>query len=152
MPENASGPDREVVAFGRTIRAAREARGMTPAEAADAAGLDRDWLEALEAGRLTSPDAPSLEALATGLGMESKALVSTGHSLDTIGSCVAFGRRVRELRKERGLSQAALGELSSLHRTAIDKYERGTTDPRLTTIRRLARGLQVPPGALFEEG
>jgi len=37
-----------------------------------------------------------------------------------------------------------------LHRGAIYKFEKGGTDPRLASIRRLARGLQVPPRELVE--
>ena len=61
-----------------------------------------------------------------------------------------FGRRVRELRERRDLSQEALGRLTGLHRSAIYKFEKGGTDPRLASIRRLARGLQVPPRELVE--
>jgi transcriptional regulator with XRE-family HTH domain len=63
----------------------------------------------------------------------------------------AFGRRVREGRERRGLSQEALGRLTGLHRTAIYKLEKGGTAPRLASIRRLARGLQVPPRELIED-
>lgn len=40
-----------LLALGRTVRQLREERGMTPAELACAAGIRREELEAIEAGR-----------------------------------------------------------------------------------------------------
>jgi len=40
--------------------------------------------------------------------------------------------------------------LTGLHRGTIYKFEKGGTDPHLVSIRRLARGLQVPPRELVE--
>jgi DNA-binding XRE family transcriptional regulator len=81
----------------------------------------------------------------------SKDTEALGVYVDSAAVLATFGRRVRELRVWRGLSQDALGRLSSLHRTAIHKFEKGGTDPRLTSIRRIARGLGVPPRALIED-
>jgi DNA-binding XRE family transcriptional regulator len=63
---------------------------------------------------------------------------------------IAFGLRLRQLRSERGLSQDNLAARTDVHPTAIARFERGAREPRLTTILRLARGLEVPPGALLE--
>lgn len=72
--------------------------------------------------------------------------------MDTAAVLAAFGRRVRERREQRGLSQDALGRLAGgINRVSIYKIEAGIADPRLTTIRRLARGLRVPPRELIEE-
>ncbi len=43
--------DRELLAFGRAVREAREQKGMTTAELAEAAGTDRESIEAIEAGQ-----------------------------------------------------------------------------------------------------
>jgi transcriptional regulator with XRE-family HTH domain len=63
----------------------------------------------------------------------------------------AFGRRIRELRGERHMSQDALARRTDVHPTAIGRLERGDREPRLTTILRIARGLDVQPGALLDE-
>jgi DNA-binding XRE family transcriptional regulator len=63
---------------------------------------------------------------------------------------IAFGLRLRQLRLKRGLSQDNLAERTDVHSTAIARFERGAREPRLTTILRLARGLEVPPRALIE--
>ncbi len=68
---------------------------------------------------------------------------------DPQAASAAFGRRVRELRDERGLSQDALADATDIHPTAIGRMERGAREPRLTTILRLARGLGVTPGDLL---
>ena len=60
----------------------------------------------------------------------------------------AFGQRVRELREARGLSQEELRNAADVHTTAVSRMERGEREPRLTTILRLARGLDVEPGEL----
>jgi transcriptional regulator with XRE-family HTH domain len=60
----------------------------------------------------------------------------------------AFGRRVRQLRKAKALSQDQLAWSCDIHPTAIARIERGAREPRLTTILRLAQGLDVQPGEL----
>jgi DNA-binding XRE family transcriptional regulator len=62
-----------------------------------------------------------------------------------------FGQNVRRIRKERGLSQAELAELSGLHRTYISSVERGARNPTVLTILVLCRALQVEPGDLFAD-
>jgi transcriptional regulator with XRE-family HTH domain len=130
-----SEEDRELLALGRTIRQLRETRGMTTAELACAAGVEREQLEALEAGRSTPADE----------GLDSD--VDT-----TSAACAAFGRRLRDLREQRDLSQDALARLTGINRTSIWTCEHGGSNPKLTTIERLARGLAVPPRKLIEDG
>ena len=64
---------------------------------------------------------------------------------------VAFGRRVREVRLEAGLTQEGLAEAAELHPTFISNVERGYRVPSVPTMLRLARGLGVPPGRLVDE-
>ena len=47
---------------------------------------------------------------------------------------VAFGRVLRELRQERGLSQEALALEADLQRNYISLIERGVNQPTITTI------------------
>lgn len=63
---------------------------------------------------------------------------------------VLFGRRVRELRMEQGLSQERLAELSKLHRNYIGGIERGERNVGLINIVELAHALQVKPIKLLE--
>jgi transcriptional regulator with XRE-family HTH domain len=61
----------------------------------------------------------------------------------------AFGLALRELRRERGLSQEELAAKSDLHRTYISLLERGQKSPSLTTICRLAKALDTRPHQLI---
>ena len=62
---------------------------------------------------------------------------------------VLFGRCVRELRMELGLSQERLAELSHLHRNYIGGIERGERNVGLLNIVQLAHGLRVKPAKLL---
>ena len=61
-----------------------------------------------------------------------------------------FGRKVRNLRVGRGLSQEALADECGLHRTYIGSVERGERNVTLGTIVRLARVLQTSPSHLLQ--
>lgn len=53
------------------------------------------------------------------------------------------GRRIRELREERGLSLRALAEASGLSVNAVSLIERGQSSPTVSTLHRLAAALGV---------
>ncbi len=63
-----------------------------------------------------------------------------------------FGRRLRQLREARGLTQAALARRAGLSGQAhIALLELGgRRAPTITTVKKLARALRVPAGALLE--
>lgn len=57
----------------------------------------------------------------------------------------AYGRAIRELRAERGVSQERLAHIADLDRTYVSGIERGERNPSLTNILKLtvALGVQV---------
>ena len=61
-----------------------------------------------------------------------------------------FAANLRKHRARAGLSQQALGYACNLHRTEISLLERGEREPRLSTIVRLARALDIPPAELLD--
>lgn len=61
----------------------------------------------------------------------------------------AFGEAIRSMRKQRGVSQEGLALECRLDRTYISGIERGTRNPSLTNILKIAAALQVTPDALF---
>ena len=61
-----------------------------------------------------------------------------------------FGLRVRQLREARGWSQEDFAEKADLHRTYISGIERGTRNPTLTVLARIADGLGIPLNKLLE--
>jgi transcriptional regulator with XRE-family HTH domain len=67
--------DKDLAAFGRAVRRERECKGMTPDELAEAAGVSRRRLAALEAGRV-DPRYDVMLAVAGGLDIDLGALVT----------------------------------------------------------------------------
>jgi transcriptional regulator with XRE-family HTH domain len=62
---------------------------------------------------------------------------------------VAFGRRLRQLRKDRGFSQELLAHQANLHRTYVGSVERGERNVSLDAIYALADALGVRAGDLL---
>ncbi|MDO8950025.1 MAG: helix-turn-helix transcriptional regulator [Actinomycetota bacterium] len=65
--------------------------------------------------------------------------------------CVDFGRRLRCLRQERGLSQEQLAHIAQLDRTYVSSCEAGRRNATIRTIARLAKALEVDPAALVSD-
>ena len=63
---------------------------------------------------------------------------------------VLFGKRLRELRLKRKLSQEKLAEIAELHRNYVGLMERGESNVSLLTLVALARALGVRPAKLIE--
>jgi transcriptional regulator with XRE-family HTH domain len=61
----------------------------------------------------------------------------------------AFGERVRELRKKRGLSQEGLALACDLDRTYIGGVERGERNISIVNIHKIAEALGVSKRELF---
>lgn len=61
------------------------------------------------------------------------------------------GRRIRQTREERGLTQEALAELVSLTRTSITNIEKGRQKILAHTLVDLATALRVAPATLLPE-
>ncbi len=67
------------------------------------------------------------------------------------GAREQFGLNLRRHRERVGLSQERLADLCELDRTEISLLERGKRFPRLDTLVRLARGLELSsPSELLE--
>lgn len=62
---------------------------------------------------------------------------------------VAFGRVLRQLRQEAGMTQEALGFDADLRRTYVSILELGQQQPSLGTILKLARALNQPGSILI---
>jgi transcriptional regulator with XRE-family HTH domain len=61
-----------------------------------------------------------------------------------------FGKRLRELRLKRKVSQEKLAEMAELHRNYVGLMERGESNVSLLTLVALARALGVRPAKLIE--
>ena len=56
---------------------------------------------------------------------------------------VAYGKALRELRSERGISQERLAQLAHPDRTYVSGIERGERNPSLANLLKLAEALNV---------
>ena len=63
-----------------------------------------------------------------------------------------IGRRIKELREQRGLSQGDIEAVSGMLRAYISRVEHGHTVPSLDTLERFAVALDVRLYQLFYEG
>jgi transcriptional regulator with XRE-family HTH domain len=61
-----------------------------------------------------------------------------------------FARNVAKARASQHLSQTQVSRLSGIHVTEVSRIERGLRDPRLTTLIRLSRALEVQPARLLD--
>jgi len=58
--------------------------------------------------------------------------------IDTVGT------RIREIRKQKNLTQKELGNLCNMSDAQIRQYERGFRNPSLHTLSRISKGLNIP--------
>ena len=63
-----------------------------------------------------------------------------------------LGGNVRRLREAQGFSQEAFADFSGLHRTYLSSIERGTRNPTINVVERLAKALNVSASDLLKEG
>ncbi len=62
---------------------------------------------------------------------------------------IAFGKRVREVRKEQGLSQEKLAELANIDRSYMGNIERGEKNVTLKKIYEICDALDIDIKQLF---
>ncbi len=65
-------------------------------------------------------------------------------------SVAHIGQRLKDLRFRAGLTQEELADKAGTTQTTVARIERNTVEPRVTTIRNLAKALDVTPGDLLE--
>ena len=64
--------------------------------------------------------------------------------------CIRFGKNVRFFRLARGISQEELAHEADSNRTYISDLERGTRNPSLEVVERIAIALNVTMGDLLD--
>jgi len=64
-------------------------------------------------------------------------------------AAIAFGKVLRQLRQDKGLSQEQLGFDADLRRTYVSILELGQQQPSLTTILKLAKALNISASHLM---
>lgn len=56
---------------------------------------------------------------------------------------IGFGERLKEARRDKGLSQKQLGDMIKISRESVRGYESGYLSPNLTIASKLAKALGV---------
>ncbi|MBS7348683.1 MAG: helix-turn-helix transcriptional regulator [Comamonas sp.] len=64
---------------------------------------------------------------------------------------VSFGERVRQIRKEKGLSQETLADLAGIDRSYMGHIERGDQNITLTKIYQISKALRVSVSDLISD-
>jgi transcriptional regulator with XRE-family HTH domain len=127
----ATAAKRKLTALGLAVVEAREQKGMSPRELADASGVPLRSLERIEAGE-PDPDADASAAKA--------------HPNPDL---IALGRMVRATREQQGMSVAELAAAAGFKRRRLVRIEAGELDPRYDGLISLADGLGVRAAAIM---
>lgn len=123
---------RQLTALGLAVIEAREQKGMSPRELADASGIPLRSLERIEAGE-PDPDADTTVDKAT-----------------PNPDLIALGRMLRAVREQKGMSVTELAQAAGFKRRRLLRIEAGELDPHYDGLIALADGLGVPLANLLE--
>lgn len=63
---------------------------------------------------------------------------------------IEFGRVIREMRKEKGLSQEAFADLAGIDRGYMGNIERGKNNLTLSKVFQISSALEVTPQEIFQ--
>lgn len=61
-----------------------------------------------------------------------------------------LGSNLRAARKRLKMTQDDVARRSGVHATEVSRIERGKRDPQVSTLVKLAKAVEVPPGELLE--
>ncbi|MBS1917881.1 MAG: helix-turn-helix transcriptional regulator [Bacteroidetes bacterium] len=64
--------------------------------------------------------------------------------------CKAFGKQLRKLREEKGLSMRKLASEAEIEYSQLSKIERGVINTTISTVYTLAAALDIPTSDLFD--
>lgn len=64
----------------------------------------------------------------------------------------SFGKRLKQLRKERGITQEKLADMTGLSVESISNIERGVFGPKFDNLEKIAAALEIDVKLLFEFG
>lgn len=62
----------------------------------------------------------------------------------------ALGKNLRAARERLGLTQEQVAERSGVQAGEVSRIETGKRDPKVSTVERLAKAVEVKPGQLLE--
>ena len=62
---------------------------------------------------------------------------------------IKFGKKLKEVRLKKDLSQGDVARILGVHRTYISGLERGARNPSLLTVQKVAKALGISPKKLL---
>ena len=63
---------------------------------------------------------------------------------------IKFGLRLKQLRKERGISQEELMAATGIHRTYLSEVERGIRNISIVNVEKIAKALDIDTMEMFD--
>lgn len=149
--------------LGDNLRRIRLDHGLTREELASRAGIDCRCMPLLEEGAYNAT-VTMVERLACALGVRPSTLLADdenecgdyGQSVPERGAerrsiDLLIGRRIRCLRRRRGIGQRVLAAHLGLSARGLNDYERGSRRVNPVLLARLATVLRVQLGAFFAD-
>ncbi|MCK9403909.1 MAG: helix-turn-helix domain-containing protein [Chitinophagaceae bacterium] len=64
---------------------------------------------------------------------------------------MTFGKKIREIREEKSISQTDLAQVLGTNHSLIGKYEKDEVKPSIDVIKKLAEALGTTPGYLLDD-
>ncbi|EKE02977.1 MAG: transcriptional regulator, XRE family [uncultured bacterium] len=64
--------------------------------------------------------------------------------------CKNFGKHLKKLREEKGISLNMLAYENDLNKSTLSRIENGLVDPKLSTLEKIAQGLEIPLDKLMK--
>ena len=126
-----------MIEFGRRLRAARNQAGLSQAQVAARLGIRQSYVSRVERG------AQNISVLAGARFAQAMGYIfSTEFRVkprDNDG--IAFGRRLREVRRRAGLSQAEVAARLGITQSYVSRVERGDQNVTLSTCEAFARAV-----------
>ena len=138
--ESDSEADRELRRFGKELRAARQAAGLTLAQVAERAGVSHMTVSRTELGQ-RNPRWSVMHALAHALGRRLGLGVRVGGDDDAQQVLRRFGEELRAARQAAGLSQEQIAAKAGVSQVTVSFAERGEQNLRWSIMYALARAL-----------
>lgn len=133
---------------GNRIRELRKSQKLSQQKLALMVNVERSYLAKIEGGK-RNPSLECIEKISKGLGLSLEEFFK-GCSLLTRATRILLGQRVRALREESNLTQEQLALMTGVGRSYLAKVEAGNRNATIDFMEKVALGLGVTLGQLFE--
>lgn len=136
-----------------------EKKGWSKYKLAKKAGIAHSTLHDILTGKNANPNTKTLEKIAGALGVSineffdemSESKLATQKNKIHSENNTEIGKKIKKLRKEKGLTQKELAEKSNLSRSYLADLERDRYNPSLDSLKSIANALGVSVEIFFKE-